>query len=100
MDKPSSMTEQQWQQICSFIDSKTRMTPQQFMYKWDVNYEFIAKLCNCDKRTVFRWSNGNFGKSSSPTCQQFRLFTADLIIEKYEEMPVFLQQRFCPDLTR
>ncbi len=97
MDKPSSMTEQQWQQIRSFIHSKTRMTPQQFMYKWDVNYKFIAALCKCDVRTVKRWIKGKFGKAASHRSHQRTLFIADLILEKYKELPVFLQQQFCPD---
>ena len=96
MDRPSSMTEQQWQQICNFIDSENKMTPQEFISKWGVTYEFIAKLCQCNERTVPRWSTPNFGKSSSQRCQQFRLFIADLILEKYKEMPVFLQQQLCP----
>ena len=72
------------------------MTPQEFVYKWNVTHDFIAALCNCHVTTVDSWINGNFGKSSSQRCQQFKLFIADLILEKYKEMPVFLQQTLCP----
>lgn len=100
MKKPSSMTEQQWQQIFRFIYSETRMTPQEFISKWGVTYDFIAELFQCDVSTVNSWINKNLGDSTSQGSYQFKLFIADLILEKYKDFPVFLQQILCPDWNR
>jgi hypothetical protein len=100
MHRPSPVSEQQLQQIRSFIHSKTRMTFQEFLSKWDVTHDFLAELFQCDKSTVNSWINGNLGDSTSQRSHQFKLFIADLIIEKYEDLPVFLQQQLCPDWNR
>jgi hypothetical protein len=100
MHRPSSFSEQQRQQIRSFIYSEVRMTPQQFIYKWDVTQEFIAELCNCDVRTVHRWLASGRNYSPPLRCHQWELAFADLILSDFEGLPDKLKSLFCPDLNR
>ena len=100
MHRPSPVSEQQRQRIRSFIHSPTRMTFQEFLSKWDVNYDFFAELFQCNESTVKNWINGNLDDSTPQRSYQRTLFIADLILEKYEDLPVFFQQLFCPDWNR
>jgi hypothetical protein len=100
MHRPLPVSEQQMQQIFAFIHSETRMTPKQFLYKWDVTQEFIAELCQCNERTVKRWIKGKFGKASSHRSHQLKLFIADLILSNFEGLPDNLKSLFCPNWKR
>ncbi|AFZ15672.1 hypothetical protein Cri9333_4911 (plasmid) [Crinalium epipsammum PCC 9333] len=100
MHRPSSMTEQQRQQIYSFIYSKIRIKFQEFLSRWDVTHDFIADLYHCDVTTVRSWINKNFGDSASQRSHQFKLFIADLILSDFEGLPDNLKILFCPDWNR
>ncbi len=100
MHRPSPVSSQQRQQIRSFIDSKTRMTFQEFLSKWDVTHDFLAELFQCDVSTVNNWINGNLGDSTSQRSHQRTLFIVDFLLSYFERLPDFLKSLFCPDLNR
>ena len=100
MHRPLPMTEQQMQRIFAFIHSKTRMTFQEFLSKWDVTYDFFADLFQCNESTVKRWINGNLGDSCSQRCYQQTLFIVDFILSHFERLPDFFKSVFCPGWNR
>ena len=100
MHRPSPVSEQQKQQVLDFIHSKTRMTFQEFLSKWDVTYEFLADLFQCDPSTVNNWINGNLGDSTSQRSHQRTLFLTDFFLSYFERLPDFFKSVFCPGWNR
>jgi hypothetical protein len=100
MHRPSPISAQQLQLIRSFIHSQTRMTFQEFLSKWDVTYEFLADLFQCDKGTVASWINKDLGDSCSQRCYQQTLFITDFILSHFERLPDFFKNLVCPDWKR
>jgi len=52
------MTEQQQQLIPRrppIDDSRDRMTPQEFVARWDVSVKRLAKICGCCQSVVEKW---------------------------------------------
>jgi len=94
----NNFSSKQRERIFSFIHAPIQINPQQFKNKWDVNSEFIAELCNCDVRTVNRWLASDRNYTPALRCHQWELALADLILEKFEDLPAYLQQLLCPDI--
>lgn len=94
---PRKLTPQQLKILQAYISAKPILTHQTFLAKWDLNRELTAQICRCDLRTINAWfAHGRIHRSPQEY-YLWHLSFADIILERFDELPDFLQVLLCPD---
>jgi hypothetical protein len=52
------MTEQQRQQQVLQLHNQMFLSPQDFSYRWGIEYEELAEICCVSKSTTYHWLGG------------------------------------------
>lgn len=94
---PRDLSFQQFARLSAFIYATPLLDHQDFIAKWNVNRRLIAEICKVDIRTVNSWfSQGRFHQSPQNYHKWYLTF-ADIVIDRFDELPDFLQVLLCPD---
>ncbi len=90
------LTERERTLIRTYSYCQLQMTPQQFLSKWDLNYDEISLICDRSISTVSFWfSHGR--NHRRPTRDDMRhLALVDFLLEHFEEIPLEIKNLFCP----
>ncbi len=72
------------------------MTPQQFLTKWQVNYELLAFICNRSVSNVRFWfvRGRNYRRPTSADLRHLAIM--DFLLEHFEDIPEELKTLLCP----
>jgi hypothetical protein len=103
MNNPRSINPQQLKRLRAYIYAKPTLDHYQFTAKWDISRQLIAEVCGLQSRTVNSWFSQSESHQSPKTYHLWYLTFADLIVERFDELPEFLQTLLCPiddDFTR
>ena len=95
MNNPRFLSPQQLKRLRAYIYAEPTLEHYQFTAKWDISRELIAEVCRVDIRTINTW----FAKGLHQSPQEYHLWHlsfADLILERFDELPDFLQALLCP----
>ena len=96
MNNPRSLSPQQLKRLRAYIYAEPTLDHYQFTAKWDISRQLIAEVCRVQIRTVNTWfSQGQFHQSPQ-TYQKWYLTFAHIVIERFDELPDFLQILLCP----
>lgn len=93
---PRPLNSQQLTRIRAFIYADPAIDHQQFEAKWDVSRELIAELCQVDIRTCNSWFSQGRSRQFPQLYHKWYLTLADVILERFDELPNFLQTLLCP----
>jgi hypothetical protein len=97
MNNPRSLSPQQLKRLRAYIYAKPTLDHYQFLAKWDISRELIAEVCRVESsRTVNTWFSQSRSQQSRKTYHLWYLTFADLILERFDELPDFLQILLCP----
>ena len=94
---PRDLSFQQFARLLAFIYATPLLDHQQFLAKWNVNRKLIAEICEVDIRTVNSWFSQSRFHQSPQNYHKWYLTFADIVIERFDELPDFLQVLLCPD---
>jgi len=72
------------------------LSPQEFYAKWNVTHAQMAQICRCSIPTVDRWFSQGIGHRSPEPIHLRRLAEMDFLLECYEQIPLPLRERLCP----
>ncbi len=94
---PRDLSFQQFARLSTFIYATPLLDHQEFIAKWNVSRRLVAEICRVDIRTVNSWfSQGQFHQSPQNHHKWYLTF-ADIVIDRFDELPDFLQVLLCPD---
>ena len=94
---PRDLSFQQFSRLLAFIYATPLLDHQDFIAKWNVNRRLIAEICRVDIRTVNGWFSQGQSHQSPKNYHKWYLTFADIVIERFDELPDFLQVLLCPD---
>ncbi|MCC5610572.1 helix-turn-helix domain-containing protein [Nostoc sp. CHAB 5834] len=93
---PRELTSQQLQRLRAYIYVDPPLDHYQFLSKWDISRELTAQICRCDLRTINAWfAHGRIHRSPQEY-YLWHLSFADIILERFDELPDFLQLLLSP----
>lgn len=93
---PRKLTSQQLQRLRAYIYAEPILNHQAFLAKWDISRELTAQICRCDLRTINIWFAQGRIHRSPQEYHLWHLSFADIILERFDELPDFLQVMLCP----
>ncbi len=93
---PRPLNDEQFTRLRAYIYAQPQIDHQKFSAKWDVSREFIAEICWVDIRTCHSWFSQGRTHQSPQAYHKWYLTLADLILERFDEFPEFLQVLLCP----
>jgi hypothetical protein len=97
LNNPRSLSPQQLKRLRAYIYAKPTLDHYQFLAKWDISRELIAEVCRFESsRTVNSWFSQGRTHQSPQEYHLWHLSFADLIVERFDELPEFLQTLLCP----
>lgn len=94
---PRKLTPQQLKRLRAYIYVYPPLDHYQFLAKWDINRELTAQICRCELRTINIWFAQGRIHRSPQEYHLWHLSFADIILERFDELPDFLQLLLCPD---
>lgn len=80
------MTDSNPQQQVLQLHSQMFMSPEEFSYKWDVDYETLAEICCLSKSTTYHWLGGQASRRAAGMPYQRILAVADYLLTHAEQM--------------
>jgi hypothetical protein len=93
---PRKLTPQQIQRLRAYIYVDPPLDHYQFLMRWDVDRELISQVCHVNIRTVNTWLSKGSVHQSPQRYHLWYLSFADIILERFDELPDFLKVLFCP----
>jgi hypothetical protein len=93
---PQPLSERQKNLIRAYSYSQFQMTPQEFVSKWEVNYEEVSLICNRSISTVSFWFSYGVNQRQPNRNDMRHLALVDFILENFEKIPLELINLLCP----
>lgn len=94
---PKPLTPQQLARLTGFIYAQPLIDHQTFTAKWDVSRELIAQISHVSVHSVNTWFSQGLTHQEPQLYHKWYLTMADILLEKYEYLPEFLQTLLCRD---
>lgn len=93
---PRKLTPQQLKRLQAYISAQPILTHQTFLAKWDISRELTSEICRVHFRTLNSWFAQADVHQSCKKYHFWHLTFADIILERFDELPDFLQLLLCP----
>ncbi len=93
---PQPLSQRQRDLIKAYSYSQIQMTPQEFVSKWEVNYEEVSLICNRSISTVGFWFSYGVNQRRPNTNDMRHLALVDFILNNFESISVELMNLLCP----
>jgi len=86
------MTEQQRPQQVLQLHNQMFLSPQDFSYRWGIEYEELAEICCVSKSTTYHWLGGQASRRSAGEPYQRIMAVADMLLENAEQVYPMLER--------
>ncbi len=86
------MTEQQRQQQVLQLHNQMFLSPQDFSYRWGIEYEELAEICCVSKSTTYHWLGGQASRREAGEPYQRIMAVADMLLENAEQIHPMLER--------
>ncbi|MBD1908347.1 MULTISPECIES: helix-turn-helix domain-containing protein [Cyanophyceae] len=93
---PQPLSQRQRNLIKAYSYSQIQMTPQEFVSKWDVNYEEVSLICNRSISTVSFWFSYGVNQRQPTRNDMRHLALVDFILNNFQEIPREFMNLLCP----
>ena len=93
---PKPLSQRQRDLIKAYSYSQMQMTPQEFVSKWDVNYEEVSLICNSSISTVGFWFSYSVNQRQPTRNDMRHLALVDFILNNFQEIPREFMNLLCP----
>ncbi len=77
------------QQILELINQML-LSPSEFCYRWDLDYEALANICGLSKSTTYHWLGGQDSRRIAGKPYQRLIAIVDLLLENATDSQVLL----------
>jgi hypothetical protein len=78
------MTKQQIHRRLLKLHNQMLMSPQEFSYRWEVDYEELAEICCISKSTTYHWLGGQKSRREVGLPYQRIMAVADFLLSNAE----------------
>ena len=68
------------------------LSPEDFAYRWNIDYETLAEICCLSKATTYHWLGGQASRRVAGLPYQRIMAIADLLLENAEEITPLLER--------
>ncbi len=86
------MTNQQIHHRLLELHNQMSMSPQEFSYRWEVDYEELAELCCISKSTTYHWLGGQKSRREAGLPYQRIMAVADFLLANGETVYPLLER--------
>ena len=93
---PQPLNQRQKDLIRAYSYSQFQMTPEEFLSKWELNYEELSLICDRSAPTVGFWFCHSANKRQPNRNDMRHLALVDFLLENFEKIPPELMNLLCP----
>lgn len=93
---PQPLSQRQKKLIRAYSYSQFQMTPEEFLSKWELNYEELSLICDRSAPTVGFWFSQTVNKRQPNRNDMRHLALVDFLLENFEKIPPELINLLCP----
>jgi transposase len=86
------MSEQQRQRQVLQLHNQMFLSPQDFSYRWGIEYEELAEICCVSKSTTYHWLGGQASRREAGEPYQRIMAVADMLLENAEQVYPMLER--------
>lgn len=73
------------------LHNQMLLSPQEFSYRWGIDYEALAAICCLSKSTTYHWLGGQASRRSAGLPYQRIMAVADFLLENAEQVSPLLE---------
>jgi transposase len=86
------MSQSQRRQQVLQLHNQMFLSPQEFSYRWGIEYEELAQICCISKSTTYHWLGGQASRREAGEPYQRIMAVADFLLSNAEQIHPLLER--------